>query len=83
MSALRAYASVRVSPDFTTISAGSFSTRPGVPIQLRDVDFVTRYRASCYLATGVETRTSVTCAPALPLSDSVTGLARAIVSRPL
>jgi hypothetical protein len=52
-------------------------------MQLRDVDFTTRSRASSCLATGVETRTSVTCPPALPLSESVTGFARSLVSRPL
>ena len=41
-----------------------FSTQVAAHIQLCDRDFVTPYSTGSYLTTGVETRTSVQCAPA-------------------
>src|SRR4051812_8555517 len=43
----------------------SLSTQVDARFQLRDVDFVSRCSTGSYLTTGVETRTSVQCPPAL------------------
>jgi hypothetical protein len=53
---------------------GSFSTRTASVVQLRDVVFVTACFTGSYLTTGVETRSTVPYAPALPT--------RRVVSRP-
>jgi hypothetical protein len=70
------------------------STQAPTCFQLRDIDFVTPYSTSVYLTTGVETRTSVQCAPCASImvnalvatnqtrTDRISTTSSAIVPRP-
>ena len=63
MQSARSHIMLQVAPGHAPMPSGLLSTQAVAHIQVRDVDIVTLYSASGYLTTGVETRTSVHCAP--------------------